>query len=62
MIYLTHYEDIKRMGEERRRKALAALEARRPTIDTFMRAKPDQEAEVIDLIPGPTCAHESIGA
>jgi hypothetical protein len=62
MIYLTHYEYIKRLTEERQRRALAALEARQPTIDSFVRAKPEPEAEVIELILGTACTHESIGA
>ncbi|MFZ0012760.1 MAG: hypothetical protein WAL25_01475 [Acidimicrobiia bacterium] len=62
MIYLTHYQDIKRITEERRRKSLATLEARRSTIDSFVRAKPEPEAEVIELMLGPACLPESLGA
>jgi len=61
MISLFTYEDAKRMTEERRDRALAAYEARRPTPnDSYIRST-TSEAEIVELAFGTACP-DTIGA
>lgn len=61
MLSLFTYEDARRLNEERRRTALARLEATRKTPnDSFVR--PDRpDADIIELAFGTACP-DSIGA
>lgn len=58
--YIT-YDQVKRLTEERTRRALRKYEAQRTApVDSFVR--PATEAEVIELVFVSGCESESIGA